>query len=45
MAKKMKSGMSRGPNIPKGNTGRKMGMGMKSRKGNKRTMQVSDRYK
>ena len=49
MAKKMMgrrgSGMSRGPNIPKSNTGRKMGMGMRSTKGNKRTTQVGDRYK
>ena len=43
--KKMGSGMSRGPNIPKGNTGRKMGMGKKSKMGNSRTRQVGDRYK
>lgn len=33
MAKKMK------------NTGKPMGMGMKSKKGNRRTKQVGDRYK
>lgn len=45
MPKMGKKGMKRSGGMPKGNTGRKMGMGMKSKKGNSRTRQVGDRYK